>query len=373
MVVEKNFEVTSRAAVLLSRQPICPCGKTPWVKAAIEAVKWVKCQGFGLLTSVGLQTWELLVFLAQKEKIRQTIVLPISSESRDKDFCDQLKNEFKLENHLTHFSFLPCRAGKISDKTLLHSRDIDLITRAEILIPISVRPGGFMEKFITQTTPLKTIQIVRRFEIPYKKRKHKLSYQINKDKLSSAMADIGKRYLIHWTRTSRGPWPTETKYNFYNAIINSDAYPRSAFETLKNILHTRLIKASPLHMPSNIPTVSFSALAPSEAVSLMRWRSRYIQMSFEPYGIGIEKEFARSYGIVPVQYYRKKKPPKCERWLTQSVGTSGNWSKEAEYRFKGDLDFSDIPGDKLIIFCYLPSESEYISSRFRLITVSIIS
>ncbi len=372
-MVQTTAREPSWAAVLLSRQPLCPSGRTPWVRAAVEAVSWVKRQGLGLLTSVGMQTWELLVFLAQREKICQNIILPQSNNRDFKQSCCHLKKEFELEDRLIRFTPLGSEIKKTGGKALFHSRDFEIITLAEILIPVSIRPGGFMEKFVGKKTSSQGMTISRYFEIPYKKRKQKLGYQIDTDNLSPALEGIGNHYLIHWTRASRGPWPTESRYAFYRDIVNSETYPRGAFETLKNMLCTLHIKSSSLHMPSNIPTVSFSALAPFDAISLMRWRSRYVQMSFEPYGIGVEKVFAKKIGILPVQYYKKGNLPKCERWLTQSIGIKGYWPGEAEYRFRGDLDFSGIPRDKLVVFCYRPSEAEYIAECFGLAAFSIIS
>ena len=365
------FKKKSWAAVLLSRQPLRPCGKTPWISGAAEAVSWVKSQGLGLLNSIGMQTWDLLVFLAKREEIPQIIVLPVANDCNFAQFCQDIKEEFGLEKHLTRFMALTSTPDEIPEKELLHARDRKIIDLADFLIPISVRPGGFMEESIRKKIFSSNVGVLKSFKIPYKKRQHKLGYKIKADKNSSAPEIIGDRYLIHWTRASNGPWPTENKFSFYRDMLNSEYYPRGAFDTLQNILKTRCIKASSLHMPLNIQTVSFSALAPADALCLMRWRSRYVQMSFEPYGIGVEKTFAKKYGILPVQYYKKGNLPNCERWLTQSTGAIGDWPREAEYRFRGDLDFSDIPNDKLAVFCLTPAESKYLREHFGFAAFSI--
>ena len=98
---------------------------------------------------------------------------------------------------------------------------------------------------------------------------------------------------------------------------------------------------------------------------LMKWRSRYRQMSFEPYGIGIEKTTAIQLGIVPVHYYRKKEYPKDKPpWQLQSQGMKTDWKQEAEYRYPGDFNLSDIEPKKVAYFCHTRDEADFIEKSF---------
>ncbi len=98
----------------------------------------------------------------------------------------------------------------------------------------------------------------------------------------------------------------------------------------------------------------------------MKWRSRYRQMSFEPYGIGFERAWALSHGIRPVRYLdgESKDQEPGEPWLYQSAGVKGNWRPENEYRYRGDFDFSAVSRDKLIAYCLYERESRQITKEF---------
>jgi hypothetical protein len=126
-------------------------------------------------------------------------------------------------------------------------------------------------------------------------------------------------------------------------------------------------------MPGNVPVVSLSDLSPVEVIPLMRWRARYRQMSFEPYGIGIERQVALEHGICPVRYYDRENGelPAAENiWLSQSAGTKGNWTAEREYRHRGDFNLGAIPRNKLLLLCHTAAEADQIEMETGIRAVS---
>ena len=128
-------------------------------------------------------------------------------------------------------------------------------------------------------------------------------------------------------------------------------------------------------MPDNIATVSFSALAPTEIIPLIRWRARFKQFSFEPYGIGIREEIALQYNIQPVIYYDKRLLVKVDSdllYLTQSIGTITDWRHEKELRHKSDFDFSKISKNDLVLFCYSKDEATELENKFGIRTISFL-
>ena len=98
-------------------------------------------------------------------------------------------------------------------------------------------------------------------------------------------------------------------------------------------------------------------------------------MSFEPYGIGIERDTALSAGIRQVYYYTAldRDSPQNERWLRQSAGEKSDWRREKEYRIRGDFDLSRIARDKLLLFCRYRSEVAQIEGATGIRTVSFLS
>ncbi len=361
------------AAILLSRQPLRPCGQTTWVKQTVQAIHWIKQQGFTLCTSIGMQTWELLAALGSLEKIKQTLFVPATSPGEFEQLKESTIDQFDLTPNSVEF--IPIMGNKNTTKeNLWLKRDKLIVETADVLVPISLRKDGYMETLMKQHSVRKK-KVVGQFQVPYEKRSEPLAYSIQTDRLKPELTRMKDQYVIHWTRASNSAWPTEKLIVHYKAIIESETYPRSAFDTLMNIMSTKRICASSRHMPMSIPAVSFSGLPPVEVIPLMRWRSRYQQMSFEPYGIGIEKDYVMSSGICPVRYYKKRSDRinNDDPWLWQSIGERGDWRAEQEYRYKGDFNLAQVPLERIRVFCYTKKEAHIIEKSTGIKSVSFMN
>jgi hypothetical protein len=356
------------AAILISRQGLHPCQTTSWIVQLKKAIDWLKNKSYHLYTSVGQQTWELQIFFAKQFNLEQTIVIPANNAGHFENLKQTVIEHFCLDTKKIQFE----KVHSKNLKSLLYQRDAQIISNSDILIPISIRKKGHMKELIS-TIPAKN-KVMNQFQIDYRPEKANISYQIDTSCLSKKVRALSSSpYLIHWTRASNTHWPTENKYSYYQAITNSDAYPRNAFASLENMLTYGQIKASSRHMPQKTATVSFSGLPPKDAVSLMHWRARYCQMSFEPYGIGIEKTYALSAGIQKVQYYQPGYKPKgVSPWRCQSIGKRSDWRLEDEYRHLGDLDLLRIPNDKKVSFCYRYHEAQKIQNQFGIRGIAMV-
>jgi len=217
------------------------------------------------------------------------------------------------------------------------------------------------------------VRVVRDFAITHSGRDEQLKYALSADNLSAEAAAIGCQYLVHWTRTSNGPWPGEPVASFCRAVLDSDAYPRGAFAGVRNMLTTGRIAASPRHMPGNTPCVSFTGKSPLEFAPLMRWRARYREMSFEPYGIGIERSVALAAGLRAVSYgsAREVTPDAAPQWLRQSEGKLTAWRDEDEYRCLGDFALRSVPRESLVLFCRTRAEAGSIARDFGVRAVAV--
>jgi hypothetical protein len=260
----------------------------------------------------------------------------------------------------------------LSNEELWKDRDRALFAAAEILIPVSIRPEGFMSELVSAAKRAGK-NVNYEFQAEYHPAAAKLAYGIDELCLSDEIKSIGNKYVIHWTRSSNGPWPNEKKLDYYKSILSSLEYPHCALNSLQKIISTKQIIASSKNMPGKIATVSFSALAPIETIKLMRWRPRYHQMSFEPYGIGVEKSAALSLGIRKVLYYNAqsgKAPKSVPSWLTQSSGRITDWRSEEEYRHKGNFDLSAVARGSLIAIFYRTAEAKEPKNRLNIKSVS---
>ncbi len=363
-----------RAAILLSRQPLRPCGRTDWVRQSLAAIQRLKTDGFCLMTSTGMQTWEFLMALAAREGVMQRVILPAG----DSDTVIQARlfaeRQFDLRPGLVEFIGATQHGQPTGQNNLMRERDLTAVAEADLLVPVSIRPEGLMSQLL-ETAESAGKRILREFQVDYAGRKAGLGYRIGVDQLGGEIAAIGEQYLTHWTRAGNSAWPTERLQDYYVAVAESGEHPRSAAAALQNIVLTGTIAASPRNMPGGTPTVSFSALPPRELAPLVRWRARYSHMSFEPYGIGIERDTALSAGIRQVYYYTAldRDSPQNERWLRQSAGEKSDWRREKEYRIRGDFDLSRIARDKLLLFCRYRSEVAQIEGATGIRTVSFLS
>jgi hypothetical protein len=312
----------------------------------------------------------LITALASIHSVPLRLVIPVDSAAGSDQDTDELVKQFGLSPSDTEM--IPLRLpGGPGKKEIQNARDREIVNLADLILPVSIRSDGSMEEILVAAISARR-SVEARFQIEYQGRRGKLAYTLDQDRLSDQMRQCGGDYIIHWTRAVNGPWLGERPVDYYRELVQSDRHPRSAFDTLMRILDTRCLIASPRHMPRNTPVVAFSALAPAEVIPLMRWRARFGEMSFEPYGIGLRRSVAERAGIRPVQYGDKlpEKSAPADYWICQSPGTRTDWREEQEYRHLGDLDFSGIPKDDLAVFCLTPEERAVISDRFGLRAVS---
>lgn len=307
-------------------------------------------------------------------KVSQQIYLLPSAKECNEDKAKRLISEFDLNPELCTFKTIAKTSDSMNQSNLLMLRDSMVVQQADMVVPISIRPNGIMSELVANVRRSGK-PICDSFVTEYKKRTNSITCGIDVEQRNPELSQLGDRYLIHWTRAASSPWPGERSIDFYSAIINTIAYPRTAFDTLKRIVQSRTILASGRHMPKAEPTVSFSSLSPVEAAPLMRWRARYRQMSFEPYGLAIRGENAHIRGILPVKYVFRRTRENTERtdfWRFQTEGKIGDWKAEQEYRCRGDFTFSDISNDQLFIICRTGKEAHSIEQDSGISAISML-
>jgi hypothetical protein len=350
----------ARTALLISQQSLYPHAGCKWVQAATDAVRWCRDYNHTVVTSVGVPTRNLVTALCAIENVSCELVLPITNQVT----IDEILTDYGL-SQVTKIIAIGNSSIEATKEETFHSIDSAILELADIVIPVSIRKGGQMQ-LSCETAERDGKTINRDFEIQHWATASPVGYKLDTELLSEEISKFSDPFLIHWTRTSNGPWPNERSVDFYREITSSQQYPRTAVDTLCRILATKTLCASSRHIAADEPVVSFSSLPPLDVIPLIRWRARYRQMSFEPYGVGIRKSVALTSGILPVKYGEPTVSDSGDAWLTQSIGKRTDWRQECEYRHRGELLLNEIAAGDICIFTRTEAETREVTNRFGL-------
>ncbi|MBD3234890.1 MAG: hypothetical protein GF315_14295 [candidate division Zixibacteria bacterium] len=345
---------TMRAAIINSRQSKRPLGTDAWIKSTLKAVECCADNGYDVVSSIGMNTYELLTYAIAKRGIPMILVIAGSAEPAEDVFS--IISNFNIDDAKAEFLFLD-DVDK-PQKSRLKMRDEIVVSMADVLIPVSIRPGGNLSKLIEKYQNDKIT--LNDFMVPYDESRGGYKEDYSTQQLSKWTTGNNWNYLTHWTRTSNGKWHREKEALYYQAVINSfDEYARSGKATLRRIINEGRLIASNRHLHRNVEAVAFTGLSPAESVKLMKWRPRLVAMNFEPYGIAIDKQIARQLGIRKVLYGSPEMYnvlSNADRPFFHSLGEIGEWMPEQEFRHLGDFSFNEIPRDKLKIIVKTDAE-----------------
>jgi len=351
-------------SVLISRQSLTICCNTLWIQQTLAACKKIFENNDILLTSVGQNTWNFQLFCGTTLGLNLRIVVPASDRDEFKRISDYYKEQFKFDENKVGFIYLESKANE-KNNTI---RDQYIIDNSELIYPISLRNNGFFQNSLKACKKINaTFQI--KYEAHSEEKRKKIYRNFNNEKFNKF-----ENYLFHWTRKPKENWPDETQLDYYMSIIEKEGSPRTAFDTLCHILDKNIIYSSSRHALKNCKSVSFTGSPIDHFFGLMKWRNKYNEMSYEPYGIGIDREEALKRGFKKVLYCdlnEYKKLTVEEKKINHTSGIKTNWSEEQEYRYFGDLDMKQIPNEKKICICQNSDESIYVEKKYVIKTYSL--
>jgi hypothetical protein len=356
-----NFALNSSplAVILNSRQGKMPCGQDRWVINTIQAAKYAAENGLTVITSVGLNTWEMAIWACSQAGARQTIICPTESDDDRRQHIDKITADFNLIPEKTGWLFYQTTPKARSSKTDWPRRDKLAIETAGVLIPVSLRPGGNLERMVDNS---RGKNIITDFKTKYEAQSAHRHDHPNPENISQTITDLQWDYICHWTRANHGPWPEQLRAEYYKSIAESNHYPNSGLAALVNIIRGKRICGSSENIRENNSAIAFSSLHPKEMLHLMTWRKRYVRYNFEPYGIAISRKMAASIGMRPVIYgpasLYKRLADSDKPFFQNEGGKGGDWRPENEWRYPGDLDLSQIPTDELLVIVRHHAEIE---------------
>jgi len=365
-----------KALVLNSRQNLYPLGQAPWVISSKEALCEAGRKGYIILSSVGMSSWEVPLYWAIRLGVRQIVYIPGEPVFGENSPVEYYCRQFQHDPGLIEWRLIGREVGDEKSHWFPGKRDSLMIADADIIYPVSIRSGGNLDRLINEAK-IRGTEIDNRFQVEYRPDRTPQKLTVSSDLLDPEIDNRLKNHIIHWTRSFHGPWPGETCLAYYDAVMaGGEPNPRSALHTLQRIFREKRLRASAGHYRRKFPAVSFSALVPSQAAALMKWRARYRQMTFEPYGVAMDISSAETYGVRKVIYGEpgdfvslalEDKP------YFQTHGRKGNWDPEKEWRHIGELDLSHIRQECLKAVVWKKEEISRIKSVFGGEVISLCS
>ena len=187
------------------------------------------------------------------------------------------------------------------------------------------------------------------------------------------------KYLVHCTRSRRGPWPDQSISQFHDDLMHNpwNAQP-TVLETLQRILkQQRLIATNNFRRGSTV-TLCFSSNEITELLSMRRFQSHLARWDWEPYGIMIDRDWLERNGARQVSYIdpeTAKQSSDDELAFCQVLSAESNstdWRKEQEWRIAGDIRLNQVPFSKAIVFVPTIAEAKTIQplSRWPIVVTS---
>lgn len=347
-----------RALIVSSTPSKHPTGGLAWVRATIAAVDELAPQGTTFITSLGTAPWDLVLCSAGQAGARVHVIAPVPKNASTAELA-RITQDYGLRPELTTWEPLHSMKSTGRRKDVWTQRDETAFAAADIVFPISIKPGGRIESWLAHCQAT----VDDRFRVPWQK----------PDAAPRTWTSPGpwiapsqwpQDALLHLTRSSDGPWPAESMRSYWSAVASSKTrYPRDGFSTLCRILEERRIRASQFRIRARAATVSLTALDPSQTHGLFRWRSRFARYSFEPYAIAVARQAAVRLGARAVRYDDGAQNAAPDPFR-QGRGEHAHWEAEQEWRTQGDLDLSAISPAELGAIAATDEEAGILRERF---------
>ncbi|MBN1293589.1 MAG: hypothetical protein JXB48_17245 [Candidatus Latescibacteria bacterium] len=323
-----------------------PIGSDPWVQATVYAIKKFAEKNNTVVCSTEPSPWSLTTYLAGTLGLNIELIVRHSENGEGKKAFNDILENYNFDCSRTQPHFIQQLSGKkLTEKATWQIRDRVALELADVIYPISVRPGGRLDKLL-QDNKIEP-KVNNDFRIEWSRGGDRPSYRFKNRIINSLHGD----WLIHWTCASPGPWPGEKSWQFYRDLLtNPDTYVRSAGATLARIVNEECVRGSSWKISGDDPAVAFTAQSIAEALPLMRWRKRFVRYTFEPYGIAVKKSALIDFGAREVSYEQiELSDNKPDKLFIHAPGEITDWSLEKEWRVPGDLPFDKINKHDMIV------------------------
>ena len=184
--------------------------------------------------------------------------------------------------------------------------------------------------------------------------------------------------LTHFTRAPDVLWPRESYAAYLQWLASGPVFvPRDAFQALRRIVATKRIYPHGRLINSAVPMVCLTQRNPSELLAENHWRKGLLRWTYSHYGLSFMQDDLASLGARPVHYVPGEQIsdfPLQERCFLQTESSAGiDWRNEAEWRIRGDFDFSHIDPARLVALVANEDEAQSIEREFRIRAIVMAS
>ncbi len=347
-----------KIAIVNSAQSKNPKCNSSWIQSTLAAMDYFAERGASFVASVGLCTWELVLWKAGQLRTEVDVVFPLGPDESASKVSQSIVDDFCLDVARCRFHpVVDAAAHTARRKAWWTARDRTALLLADRIVPISVRRGGRMEGLLG--TSDFGAKVDRSLEIPYA-----VDGGGARWKRGAGTQEPITGMLLHFTRAREGRWPGETANAFYRDLCGAGSgYPRDGFATLARMVGERTIRGCSRGMRGHVPMTCFTELGIWDALSLVRWRRRYARYAFEPYAVGIIKSRAIDFGAKPVDYDdgpSRQSGDNCgaEPFFCQGRGRMGQWAGEREWRIVGDVNLDACKADEVLVLTATTDEAQ---------------
>lgn len=348
-----------RALVVSSRQSKHTTANEPWFRRSVEAVDALASSGHTLVCSVGMRTWEAVLWRAAVAKAPVELVYPLGCSESEEQARAWVERHFGLRPDRCQWHFVRStrRLGKLKDTW--QQRDELAWKLAQLVVPVSVRPKGRVATYLEQVPRGRQ---VLDFSACYKP---KASHARWTERLPKTAPD-SPRWLMHLTRACDGPWPGEQTCEYFADLwAQTEGDPRDGFHTLQRIVTEGRLRASNHRIRGGHAMVCWTWATVQEALELVRWRARYARYAFEPYAVALTMQAAHALGARPIVHdegAQRQRGSHDQEAFRQGRG-AGSFDAEREWRSPGDVLLDALNPDDVRVWTATDEEAVQLSRR----------
>jgi hypothetical protein len=345
-----------RRTLLVSRADRNPTPASAWLQNLLAATRKLVLNHEVLVTGTGRAAFDAALFTCALENGAAIVALENSAQA------GAALKTFLPARHLLVWPVEP------QAKNAAMQRDLLMGALADRAYAVLIRKSGNMariaEALDQRGCPVETIAIEKQ-TVPASDQPSRETHL----PLSALNENESWEWLTHFTREPDGEFPGESRADYLGWLCGGVPFEaRDASASLRRILREKRIRACGRLMPGGAPMVCFTALHPSQAIELRRWRPGLLRWSFTRSAIIIRKCALKKVGARAVTYGTREALDGAaapERAFMQLCRTEkDDWTREVEWRVAGDVDLSAISSDDMLALSEHASEASRVEREF---------